>query len=225
MAEIHDDFSGAAGALDGRVAPTGQTWSDTNDALRLDGSGRLIRNPALEGTTTGSYARIDAASRVTMMEADISWTGTSDIIQENGAVVLVSGADSTRAGNPPSQGIYVNAIHAVFGLWQASIALWENNASSAPAMISYTYPGGKMAHDGTVYRIGITFDGDRLGALMPNGVTLWAGDARLAAYTGRYLIYQTYNVVAPNLRPRIEEVWADTAPLALGDQRPVDLYA
>jgi hypothetical protein len=222
MVAVHDDFTGPDGPLNGRVAPTGQVWSDTNDALRLN-SGLLTRNPDLEGTTTGSYARIDAAERVTMMEADISWTGTSSIAQENGAVVLICANDPQRSGNPPNQGIYVNCIHAVFGLWQTSIAIWEDNASSAPAMLSYTYPGGKIAHDGTVYRIGIYMDGDRLGALMPNGVTLWAGDARLEEYTGRHMIFQTYNVVAPNLRPRIEEVWADTALLTLGDPRGVEL--
>lgn len=222
MAEIHDDFAGAAGVLNGRTAPTGQTWSDTNDTLRLDGSGRMIRNPAKEGVTVGSYARIDASAHVTSMEADVSWTGTSGIIQENGAAVLISGADPARSGNPPTQGIWVNAIHAVFGAWAADVSIWENNAS-AGAMIHYTYPGGKVALDGTVYRVGIYLDGNRLGALMPDGKTIWAGDARLDAYTGRYLIFQTYNDVAPDLRPRIEEVWADTAPLALGDPRGVDL--
>lgn len=213
---VHDDFTASAGVLDGRTALTGQTWADTNDALRLDGSGRLIRNPAKEGVTVGSYAYIDAGATPVHQYADMSFSGTSSVITENGAVVLISGAASARAGNPPTQGIFHNAIHAVFGLWQTVVTVWEGDAAVSPNALSYTYPGGALATDGTIYRIGIYIDGQRLGVQMPDGALKWVGDARVATYTGRYLIYQTYNDTAPNLRPRMEEVWADNDPATFG---------
>lgn len=209
---LHDDFAGAAGVVAGRVAETGQTWSDTNDTLRLDGSGRLIRNPASEGSNAGSYAQVSIASAPTYQYADISFSGTSSTISENGSVVLISAADPARGGTPPAQGIFVNALHAIFGRWAAAIAVWENNAA-LPNLITYTYPGGPLALDGTVYRIGVYFDGNRIACRMPDGAVKWAGDSRLSTYTGRHLIYQTYNVIAPNLRPRIDEVWADNDPV------------
>lgn len=223
MTTFTDDFVGSAGVLDGRVSSTGHTWYDSNDALRLDGSGRLIRN-ASTASNVGSYGQIDLADKATSMWADISFTGTSDVITENGGVVLISGVNAARGGNPPTAGIFHNAVHAVFGCWQAAISIWENDAAVSPNLITYTYPGGKLALDGTtVYRIQLYFDGQRLGALMPDGATKWAADPRINTYTGTHLIYQVYNSTAPNLNPRIETAWADTAALNFGGTPDVEL--
>lgn len=213
---VHDDFTGASGVFDGRTALTGQTWSDTNDSLRLDGSGRLIRDAADEGTSVGSYAYIDAGAAPIHQYASISFTGSSASITENGAVVLISSSSSTRDGTPPTQGIFHNALHAVFGLWQTAVSIWENGASSQPNLLSYTYPAGPLAADGTIYSVGIYFDGQRAGIDLPDGTRRWIGDPRLATYTGRYLIYQTYNTIAPDLRPRLEEVWCDNDAVTFG---------
>lgn len=214
MPTLSDSFDGTAGVLAGRVATTGQVWSDNNDTLRLDGSGRLIRNPTSEGGTTGSYGQVTIDATPTVMYADISFGGTSSIITENGAVVLISGDSSARNGNPPTQGIFHRAIHAVFGAWQTAVSIWENDAAVLPNIITYTYPGGKLALDGTVYRIAMWFDGQRLRVQMPDGAIRYAADSRVQSYIGPNLIYQVYNVTAPNLRPKIEAAYADTTPVS-----------
>lgn len=220
MVALNDTFDGAAGPLHGRVAPTGQTWADYNDSCRIDGSGRFVRGG---DTSHGSYLATSIDAPITRMWADISFTGTSADITENGSVVLISSSDPDRTiVDPPYVGIYDHAIHAVFGLWQTTIEFYNHGALELPRVLVANY-AEPLAADGTIYRIGLTITGQRVTVDLPDGQTKYAADSRLALYTGRHLIYQIYDNVSPDLDPRIEQVWADSEAVALSAPIGVEL--
>jgi len=223
MTALHDDFAGEAGSINGRIAPTGQRWLDPNDRCYLDGNGRLIANVPDGEAGHYMYAQIALDAPVTSMRADISWVGTSTEVSQNGAVTLIAGNAPARAGTPPNQGIFFQNIHAVFGIWATSINMWNGTAPEAPDPFFRIYPGGRLEPDGRIYHIGMAVIGQLLVIDLPNGERFYAADSRIPAYSGSNLIYQCYNTTAVNLRPRIEEVWAETAPVAFGTGVGVEL--
>jgi len=209
-----DNFAGtAAGAVNGRVSSSGHVWNDYNDRLRLNGSGQMIRNPAgVSGQ--GSYGEITLDAPVTSMSANVSWTGTSDVLQQNGSLILIYGPSDVHNGTPPAETIFRDAVHVAFGPWATEVTVYTGGVLQSLPTWFFQYPGGRLAIDGTVYPIGIERRSRILSVIRPDGVTTRIADPIIESYAGVYLIYQCYNTTAPDLVPRFESVAATTAALA-----------
>lgn len=226
-----DDFAGAAGPLAGRVSPSGHTWSDYNGAANIDGDGHMIRNPAhegLSGSAYGVYPAVSLAEPVKQMSAVVSWIeaapGASDIVNENGALVLICALSDTRAGTPadPTR-IFADCIHCVFGPWQTVIDIFQAGVKVEGRSRNWgTYSGAPLPVDGTPHNVGLIFDGNRIGVQLPDRANPeWVGDALYGTTPGRHMIWQSYNTTAPDLRPRFDSVTATSEPYAIPRDRGV----
>lgn len=208
MTDFYDDLVGAAGPVDGRVSSTGHVWDDYNDGLRLDGSeaGRLQRvDPANQG---GAYGQINLDAAVTKISAEVSWLGTSDTSSENGTLVFIYAANDVKQGIPPTQGIFDDSVHVVFGPWATELAFWEGGVRSSTGTHRYDYP--RLNVDGTVYSVSLERRGDTIHLKRPDGKAGKVTDSRILSFAGPYLIFQCSDSVSPNLVPRFEWVRAST---------------
>lgn len=211
MTSFTDNFAGtAAGPLHGRVSTSGHVWDDRNNGLKLDGSGHMIRNLATEGVG-GAYGAVDLDAPVTSMKAQVSWSGSSDSPTENGSFVMIASDSPQRAGVAPSAGIFTNGLHPVFGIRQLAFDLWQNN--SGVNMLNYTYPGGPLKTDGTVYECGWEITGIIMTFYCPDGSVRKLAHPLFKQYAGKHLIYQVYRGAAVNLYPEYRTVTATTDPI------------
>ena len=129
-------------------------------------------------------------------------------------MVLISGSTNVRNGSPPQVGIWSDCLHAVFGLWQTTVRFYEGGVAGS-TLISYNYAGGPLLSDGTQYELGLIFDGERLIVEMPDGTRKFATSTKLPTLSGKYLIWQIYKNVSPNLYPQFNYVEASITPRVL----------
>lgn len=225
MTAFADQFVGTAGPLDGRVSDTGHVWDDFNGALELDGNGRCIRKPtATAEGRGGSYGQINLDDDVTSMSGVVSWTGASDTVVENGVVALIYSNADVHGGTVPNRHIFADAIHPTFGPWATALTIYIGGVALAVPRWFWAYPGGRLNVDGTQYPCGIERRSRILTINRPDGVSVKIADPLFESLAGPYLIFQTYDVVAPNLTTRFESVAATTEALS-GFVAPLPLPA
>lgn len=208
-----DDFNGPAGPLNGRVSPTGQVWDDLNQTSALDGSGRLIRDPAATGG--GSYGKVTLDAPVTSMDAEISFLGTSDNIGETSDCVLIYAAQDERDGTFPNLSVFRNFVHLVFSPWVFSANVYTDSAVVSGADHTFAYPEGRLRVDGTIYSVHVERHGSELTVVGPDSIDGTPVERTISyplyeTYAGKFLVFQTYDANWPALSPRIESVAASS---------------
>jgi hypothetical protein len=224
MGILLDTFDGAAGDLiEGRIANTGQTWHDLNDAARLDGLGNLIRRPSHDDpyqVGPGVYCDIHLdGNALNSMEATASWLDVSgdgtgfDTVQKNPTVTLICAADPARQGPPGSSQwrIYDNCVHASFGSQVTTVYCYQGGSIVSGTSFSWQYTQVDTT-GATNYDLGMFFnDTETITFKLPGQTTLRTATHPLfKTLAGPHLIYQTYNTVAPKGRPRISVARAES---------------
>lgn len=214
MTAFSDDFTGAAGPLQGRVSATGHVWRVLNDNAVLDGAGRYTRDPAKPagGATGGCYSQIELDAPVTSMTAQVSWLGTSPDSAHATSFGLICSAADTHNGAYPQLHVFDDMVHIAISPWAIGASTYTGG-TPGPGM-TFAYPGGLLALDGTVYTIGLEFRGQIVTIKGPNGADYKIAGPLYDAYRGPYLDFQCYDTPKPDLGTRFESVAATTVPLA-----------
>jgi hypothetical protein len=154
---------------------TGQTWILTGSGYQT----AKIQSGRYVCPNENSYAYFDAITKPKALRGVISWLGSGS---NPGQPVLLSS---------PFVTLLETMVQVQFSP-TSMLAIIRVAGGSQDVLLQANYP--PCVTDGRPYQVGWSIEGDTITVELPDGTVRTATDSRLTTATGRYVLYQLYNV-------------------------------